>query len=436
MPKTLIVAQSEFATLVRSKAFIVSIVLMPVVMVLSVVLMRATKNATDGKDRTFAVVDYTGALGEPLVAVAQVLNAGSGDLVDPQAPRTTPRFIAVEVKPDGRAPDDLRLELSDRVRREELFAFVELPENLLDPDAKAQIRYYSDHPSYNALPMWLRATVNGIVLNERFRRASIDRALVARLTRQAPVENLGLFERDTVGSVKQAEEVDQVRAQGVPLAMLVLMYITVMSSAPQLLNSVIEEKMSRISEVLMGAITPFQLMMGKLIGSVGVSVLLAAIYIAGGLVVAQYWGGYASAVTPGALAWFTLFLVMAGLIFGSIFIAIGAACNDLKDTQSMATPAMVLVMLPMFTWMSVLRAPDGMTAAVLSLVPTAAPFLMMLRISLRPGPPAWQIALSIALMAGTVVLAIWAAGKIFRTGLLMQGKSATMTEMLRWVRAK
>jgi ABC-2 type transport system permease protein len=436
MPKTLIVAQSEFATLVRSKAFVVSIVLMPIVMVLSVVLMRATKNATDGKDRTFAVVDYTGVLGEPLIAVAQVLNAGSGDLADAQAPRTTPRFIPVVVRPDGRNPDELRLELSDRVRREELFAFVELPAELLDPAAKVQIRYYSNHPSYNALPIWLRATLNGIVLNERFRRASIDRALVARLTKQAPVENLGLFERGSAGTVKQAEEVDQVRAQGVPLAMLILMYITVMSSAPQLLNSVIEEKMSRISEVLMGAITPFQLMMGKLIGSVAVSVLLAAIYIAGGLVVGQYWGGYASAVTPGALAWFTLFLVMSGLIFGAIFIAIGAACNDLKDTQSMATPAMVLVMLPMFTWMSVLRAPDGMTAIVLSLIPTAAPFLMMLRISLKPGPPAWQIALSILLMVATVVVSIWAAGRIFRTGLLMQGKSATMTEMLRWVRAK
>ena len=290
MRKILIVAQSEFATLVRSKAFMVSIVLMPVIMVLSVVLMRATKNATDGKDRTFAFVDYTGVLGEPLVAVAQVLNAGSGDLADPQALRTTPRFIPVEVKPDGRPPEALRLELSDRVRRQELFAFVELPENLLDPAGKAQIRYYSDHPSYNALSSWLRVTVNGLVLNERFRRASIDRALVSRLTRQAPVENLGLFERDAAGTVKQAEEVDQVRAQGVPLAMLVLMYITVMSSAPQLLNSVIEEKMSRISEVLMGAITPFQLMMGKLIGSVGVSVLLAAIYIAGGLVVAQVLG--------------------------------------------------------------------------------------------------------------------------------------------------
>jgi ABC-2 type transport system permease protein len=436
MRKILIVAQSEFGTLVRSKAFIVSLVAMPLVMALSVVLMRATKNATDGKDRTFAVVDYTGVLVEPLVAVAQVLNAGSGDLTDPQAPRTTARFIPVEVKPDGRSPDDLRLELSDRVRREELFAFVEVPADILDPASKAQIRYHSDHPSYNALPIWLRATVNGIVLNERFRRASIDRALVARLTRQAPVENLGLFTRESAGNLKQAEAVDQVRAQGVPLAMLVLMFVTVMSSAPQLLNSVIEEKMSRISEVLMGAITPFQLMMGKLLGSVAVSVLLAAIYIGGGLVVAQYWGGYASAVTAGALGWFILFLVMSGLIFGSIFIAIGAACNDLKDTQSMATPAMVLVMLPMFTWMSVLRAPDGMTALVLSLIPTASPFLMMLRISLQPGPPAWQIALSLLVMAVTVVVAIWAAGKIFRTGLLMQGKSATMTEMLRWVRAK
>ncbi len=436
MRKILIVSQSEFATLVRSKAFIVSIVLMPVVMVLSVVLMRATKNATDGKDRTFAVVDYTGVLVEPLVAVAQVLNAGSGNLVDPSAPRTTPRFIPVEVKPDGRSPDDLRMELSDRVRREELFAFVELPADILDPASKAQIRYHSDHPSYNALPIWLRSTVNGIVLNERFRRASIDRALVARLTRQAPVENLGLFTRGSAGDLKQAEAVDQIRAQGVPLAMLVLMYVTVMSSAPQLLNSVIEEKMSRISEVLMGAITPFQLMMGKLLGSVAVSVLLAAIYIGGGLVVAQYWGGYASAVTAGALGWFILFLVMSGLIFGSIFIAIGAACTDLKDTQSMATPAMVLVMLPMFTWMSVLRAPDGTTALVLSLIPTASPFLMMLRISLQPGPPAWQIALSLLVMTATVVIAIWAAGKIFRTGLLMQGKSATMTEMLRWVRAK
>jgi ABC-2 type transport system permease protein len=94
---------------------------------------------------------------------------------------------------------------------------------------------------------------------------------------------------------------------------------------------------------------------------------------------------------------------------------------------------MVLVMIPIFTSPAVLRAPD---ATVLSLIPTAAPFLMMLRISLAPGPPAWQIAASLVVMMATVVVVVWAAGKIFRTGLLMQGKSATLGEMLRWIRQK
>jgi ABC-2 type transport system permease protein len=435
MRKTLIVAHSEFSTLVRSKAFIISVVLMPLVMALSIFLVRTTKNTTDYKDRTFAFVDYSGVVGEPLKAVADLYNAGPGEGSGPMA-RKGARFIAVEVRPEGRHPDDLRLELSERVRREELFAFVEFPKDLVDPESGAAMKYYSDHPSYNALPEWVRTSVSAIVLNERFRQASVDPELVVKLTRQSPMEELGLVERAQTGEVKEAQEVDAARAYGIPVAVLMLMYITVMSSAPQLLNSVIEEKMSRISEVLIASVTPFQLMMGKLIGGVGVSTLLAAIYIAGGLAVAQYWGGYASAVTPAILLWFLLFLVMSIFIFGSLFIAIGAACNDLKDSQGMMTPVMILVMLPLFTWASVLRAPDGTMAIVLSLIPTAAPFLMMLRISLQPGPPGWQIAASVVLMGATVLVVVWAAGRIFRTGLLMQGKSATVGEMLRWVREK
>jgi ABC-2 type transport system permease protein len=448
MRKTLIVAHSEFATLVRSKAFIVSVLLMPLVMMLALFLVRTTKDTTDYRDRTFAFVDYSGVMTEPLLAVAGLYNSSNAEETDAGAGLSAPalnegkptlvrkgaRFIPVEVKPDGRTPEQLRLDLSERVRRNELFAFVELPRDLLDPASGATIKYYSDHPSYSALPQWLRVAVNGIVLNERFRRAAVDRALLLELTKQAPMEELGLAERGSAGEVKEAQEVDRARAYGVPIAVVLLMYITVMSSAPQLLNSVIEEKMSRISEVLVASVTPFQLMMGKLMGGVGISTLLAAIYIAGGVALAHYWGGYASAVTPGTLVWFLLFLVMAVFIFGSMFVAIGAACNDLKDSQNMMTPVMVLVMLPIFTCGAVLRAPDGTAATVLSLIPTAAPFLMMLRISLQPGPPLWQIAASVLLMAATVVLVVWAAGKIFRTGLLMQGKSATVGELFRWVR--
>jgi ABC-2 type transport system permease protein len=455
--KTLIVAQSEFATLVRSKAFIISVLLMPIVMSLSVFLVRTTKDTTDYKDRTFAFVDYSGVIAEPLMAVANLYNSSSrgGSDADGRSSRPSKgldaapglnlpkallrkgaRFIPVEVKPDGRTPEQIRLDLSERVRHEELFAFVEIPNGLVDPASTATIRYFSDHPSYNALPDWLRAAINGIVLNERFRQASVDRALLIQLTKQAPMEELGLVERAVTGELKEAQKVDPARAYGVPIAVVFLMYITVMSSAPQLLNSVIEEKMSRISEVLIASVTPFQLMMGKLMGGVGISTLLAAIYIGGGLAAAQYWGGYASAVTPGLLLWFVLFLAMSIFIFGSMFVAIGAACNDLKDSQNMMTPIMLLVMIPMFTFAAVLRAPDGTMATVLSLIPTAAPFLMMLRISLQPGPPGWQIAASVLLMAATVLVVVWAAGKIFRTGLLMQGKSATIGEMFRWVREK
>jgi ABC-2 type transport system permease protein len=416
MKKTLIVAQSEFGTLVRTKAFIISVMIMPVVIAAAIALIKMTEDAEDLKERRFAYVDYSGVVGPMLQAAKHE------------------QFRPVEVKPEGRTPEQLQLELSDRVRREELFAFIEIPATIVDPASAAQVRYHSDHPSYESLPRWLRMVVDRAVENERFRTAGIDRATVERLTQPAPFEELGLVERDRTGEVKEAEQVDPVRAMVLPGVFLMLMYMSVMSSAPQLLNSVIEEKMSRISEVLIASVTPFQLMMGKLIGSALVSVLLALIYVAGGLAVAWYFG-YLSVITPGLLFTFALFLLLATFIFGSIFVAIGAACTDLKDSQNMMTPVMLLVMFPMFTWAAVLRAPDSTLAIALSLIPTAAPFLMMLRIALQPGPPFWQIALSVALMLLTTIAAVWAAGRIFRTGLLMQGKSATIPEMIRWVRA-
>src|SRR4030095_4991526 len=122
---------------------------------------------------------------------------------------------------------------------------------------------------------------------------------------------------------------DHARASWIPYAALILLSVTVMSSAPQLLNSVIEEKMSRISEVLIGSVTPFELMAGKLMGSVAISLLLAAMYVISGLAVAGHYG-YGDVVQASDIAWLFLFLVLAAFMFGSVFITIGAACSDLK----------------------------------------------------------------------------------------------------------
>ena len=182
------------------------------------------------------------------------------------------------------------------------------------------------------------------------------------------------------------------------------MFFVIMTSAPQLLNSVIEEKMSKISEVLLGSITPFELMMGKLLGNAGIAMVLAALYIGGGYAVAAYYG-YADVVSPPLVAgaW-RLFLLLAIMLYGSLYMAVGAACNELKDAQSLMMPVMLLSMFPIFVWMAVLKSPSSPLAVGLSLFPPASPFLMLMRMALRPAPPSWQVGLSIVLTHADVPL--------------------------------
>ena len=132
-----------------------------------------------------------------------------------------------------------------------------------------------------------------------------------------------------------------------PAVLLFIMFILIMSTAPQLLNGVIEEKMSKISEVLLGSITPFELMMGKLLGNAGIAMVLAIVYLSAGYGSRAYYG-YADAVSAGLMAALVVYLVLAILLYGSLFMAVGSACSELKDAQSMMMPVMLLSMFPMF----------------------------------------------------------------------------------------
>jgi ABC-type Na+ efflux pump permease subunit len=427
--KTLIVAVSEFTTLTRSKAFLFGLALMPVIMAIAFGVQKFTRDTVDTKDRPFVVVDRTGVLYGAITSAAGQWNSAAFETGTQKAPRYLPSQTTF-------APDDqaARAALSDRVRKEQIYAFVEIPADVVDPAADAALKYYSNHPADQAFPGWIGAVVNREVVNIRFRNAAVDRSLVSRLTKRVDVSELGLLQRDQTGTIKAASKVDKIRTTAIPVIMMMILLFSVMSGSPQLLNSVIEEKMSRISEVLIGSITPFELMMGKLLGAAAVSFLLALMYVVAGVFVARHYG-YADAIHARDLAWFAVFLALAVVMFGSMFISIGAACSDLKDAQGMMGPAMMFMMLPWMTWFAVLNAPESPMAIGLSLFPSATPFLMLLRILLPPGPPIWQITLGVALTTATAVALTYAAGRIFRTGLLMQGKGATLGEMWRWVRA-
>jgi ABC-type Na+ efflux pump permease subunit len=129
-----------------------------------------------------------------------------------------------------------------------------------------------------------------------------------------------------------------------------------------------------------------------------------------------------------------VFLVCGALMFGAIFLAVGSACSDLKDSQSMVQPAMMLILLAYLGSFVVLRAPDSGLAIGLSFVPTMTPFAMMLRLVMPPGPPLWQVLVSVVVLVGTTAAVVWAGGRIFRVGLLMQGKPPNLPELLTWIR--
>jgi ABC-2 type transport system permease protein len=429
--RTWLIASAEFESAIRSKAFIIGLLAVPLIMGVAF-LLQIFGGQRDTSERTFAIVDHTGVLAERLVAEAAAYNLES---VNDRGVATRARFLPRIVPPGGRSADEVRLALSDEVRTRSLFAFVELPAGLLDAGSEERLQYFTEYPTYQTLPQWLGDTVSRLTTDRRISVAGGDPDAIRRLLAPVRIDRKGLVMRDAQGVVGEAQRVDAVRALALPAIAMFLLFGLVMSSAPQLLNAVIEEKTSRISEVLLGSVPASTLMLGKLLGSVAVTLLLAVIYVGGGLLMAAQFD-YIGIIDWTVVPWFLLFLVLAVVLYGSMFIAIGAACSEVKDAQGMMTPALVLGMLPIFLWLNVAQNPDSTYSVLLSLFPFATPYLMLLRIAIPPGPPAWQIVLGLVLVCVTTAGMVWVAGRILRVGLLMQGKTASYREMVRWVRAE
>ena len=442
MDKILVVAATEFGTAIRTKAFLVGLLLMPVLMGGSILIQTTMARRVDADPRPFAVIDRSGELYPAIAEAAKAYNAA---MVDKAGKPTAPPFEPSQAQPPEGDDRLLRLDLSEKVRKHDLFAFVEIPAEVLKPDAPddATLRYYSDNPNDDKLLDWLVATVNASVRDKRYRAEGIDPVVAARLTAPIGSENLGLLTRAAPGATGSAEggevveaaKVDKVRTFLVPAILLFVLFIVVMSTTPQLLNSVIEEKMSKISEVLLGSLSPFELMMGKLLGNVAIALVLATLYVGGGYGVACYFG-YGDVVPPQLFPLLAFFLVLAIVLFGSLFMAVGSACSEIKDAQSLMMPVMLLLMLPLFVWLPVLQAPSSPMAVGLSMFPPCTPFLMLTRMLLRPEPPIWQVAVSALLTTLTALACVWAGSRIFRVGLLMQGKPPSFREMARWVVSK
>ena len=435
MHKTIIVAIREYMVSVRTKAFLIGLLMMPLMMGGGFIVGALMQGRVDTKDKRIAVADYTGRLFDTLEAAARQRNnvaifQGEGAA----RKQILPRFVIERVDTGGADMQRLSLQLSDRIRKGELMAFVLIGPNVIDTGknpSQATLNYYSNTPTYDDARQWITGIVNEQVQQLRLEGAAFDPKVVRQLTQRVPVGNLGLVKMDAAGNIISAVETNQVATFLVPFAMMFLMFMVIMATTTPLLNSTLEEKTQRIAEVLLASIPPFQLMVGKLLGIVGVSLTMTAVYLVGAYSALSR-AGYAQYFPWQSVWWFVGFLSLAVLMYGSIFIAIGAAVSDMKEAQSMMTPVMLLVVSPMFVLQNVIREPGSTLSLAMSLFPPATPMLMIIRQTVPPGIPVWQPLLGIALVLLASLACVFAAGRIFRVGILMQGKGAKISEMFRW----
>jgi ABC-type Na+ efflux pump permease subunit len=232
--------------------------------------------------------------------------------------------------------------------------------------------------------------------------------------------------------VTDARKTSELQTIMVPYILVLLMFMMLMMSAIPLLTSVMEEKSERIAEVLLGSVTPWQFMLGKIIGSIGVSLTTSGIYVIGAVITFNRMD-MSELIPYHVLPWFFIYLVLNIVMIGSIMAAVGSTCNDSKDAQAIQFPLMLPIILPLFLIMPVILNPLGKLATGLSLFPLWTPMIMLLRQATSVTIPLWQPLVGLAGVFLFTVFFVWAGARIFRSSIILQGKRPKFGTLIKYI---
>ena len=432
MDKILTLFKREYRAAVRTKSFLISLILVPIMMgggFLAVIIME---NKQETEDKNFAVIDHSGMMVEPLKKALEIRN--EKDIYDPETGEKAMSAYHVEfIEPAGDIMEQ-QSELSERVKSAELHAFIEIGPDILHPseESESYLRYYSEHSFGDDIRYWFRNIINDQLRMLRVSELNLDAEQTADLFRYLNVEGMGLVTVDKkTGEQQAAEESNELQSFLVPYVITLLMFMLVMMSAIPLLSAVMEEKTEKIAEVLLGTITPFQFMMGKVMGGIGVSLTTAAIYVAAGIFTLNQLG-YESLIPYEILPWFFIYTIFFIIMVGSGMSALGATANDNKDAQSLTFPGIIPVILPMFIMVPIIQDPSGTLATTMSLIPPFTPTIMMIRLATEVTIPTWQPIVGLMGVILFTIFSVWIGARVFRTAILLQGQKPTIANLFKY----
>ncbi len=405
----------EYLERVRSKTFLVMTVLVPFLIAAVFLLPMYLSTRGSGTHR-IAVVDLDGRVA-PVLEKRLALRA---------APAEQYRLERVRIEPGQET--EVRTRLTREIREGRLDGYLWL-------DAGALREGRADYFARNLADLaGLRALENAVsasIVEARLVERGVPSDQVRQLVRPVRLRTLRVGE----GAAREERGASFLMA----FFFMMLLYTTLVIYGVSVMRSVIEEKTSRIFEVLLSSVRPMELMAGKILGVAAVGLtqylvwsVMAAVAGTGGLALVRSQVGEIT-VPRQVLVFFVIYFVLGYLLYSTLYAALGAAVNTEQEGQQLQLVVVQFLVLPVLVATFVLRSPSSPWAVALSLFPFFTPILMFLRMTVET-PPAWQIGLSVALLLAANLVVLWACARVFRIGILMYGKRPTLPELWRWVR--
>ena len=494
MNRILQIAKREFMSTAMTKAFIIGAFVIPGVFFLAIpLIIRLTMaaeapkvvgtvaiidrsgEAVDGVVESLTVEAIAGRRGEDLSRIREAAMAGDGaDVLGEAGPEAEPgedvegegagaspggageqsleqamrmagrvqgfsdripEFTAVVLDPATADEEGEKQRLWEAAEEGEAAASQLLALVVIDADA---VRRGEGQERFGTFSLFHRPKMDDRIVDEirdGVREAIREARYAAYGQDPAWIQALTTVRRPAVREVTQEGERSSASwlAMMLPLGFMILLMMSVMIGSQYLLTTTIEEKSSRVVEVLLSAVSPMQLMTGKVLGQMLVGGVILLVY--GGLgfgALAAF--ALADLVSPLQVVFLVAFFLLTYVMLASMTAAVGAAVNELREAQSLQAPIMMAVMIPYFLWLPLSRDPNAVWAQVLSYVPPISPFVMMIRMTSSDPPALWEPVLAVAINAVACYGFLWFAAKVFRVGLLMYGKPPNLATLIRWVR--
>jgi len=421
MTKLWVLIRKEYRMVVNTRAFVISTVLTPLFLGAMLFLPGILASRGETRTDTIAIMEVGSNTLRPLCERMAIDTLPGGDK------RWNLRYVTLTATDTAQVLAEWTQEALDN----KLDAYIICDSTIWTGE---EVSYYATNVSRLTLFRSLRSDLSDYVVSGRLEKVGLDPELTAALTTRVELQPI------KIGDTGRSKA-DFLSDYFGGLLFTMIMMMVIISYGNTLMRSVIEEKTSRIIEVLVSSVTPGQIMSGKILGLAAASMSQVVIWIVMGSVVGtgglggSYLGGAASIFSPSFALWFVLFLIIGFSFYSCIFALIGAIVPTEQDAQHFVGPITMFLVMPVVIEFAIIESPSAMWVRMLSFIPPVSPSIMLMRLTFGR-IEVWEPVLSLAILIAATAGVAWFSGRVFRIGILMTGKRPTLPEILKWVNYK